>query len=187
MTMRASTDGPALALLELCSIARGMKACDAMVKRASVTVNFAAPVHPGKYVIIIGGGVDEVAESLKSGRMIAGDTLVDHLWLPNPHVQLIDVLDAPRSPHFDSIGVFEALSVASVIRAADAALKRAEVEACSMRLADDLGGKGYFLFSGALHDVEAAMEAATRAAGVGLMVSNEIIANPDPQFLETLR
>ena len=47
---------PALGLLELDSIAAGIEAGDAMAKRAPVDVIRAGTVHPGKYLVLVGGG-----------------------------------------------------------------------------------------------------------------------------------
>jgi hypothetical protein len=59
---------PALGLLELCSIARGIVCCDAVVKKAQVRLVHAGSTHPGKYTILIRGGVDEVIEALARAR-----------------------------------------------------------------------------------------------------------------------
>ena len=48
---------PALALLEFSSIAAGIFAGDAMVKRAKLAVIHAGTVQPGRYLILIGGSV----------------------------------------------------------------------------------------------------------------------------------
>ena len=176
----------ALGLVELSSIARGIMLCDVMVKKAAIRLVRSSTVHPGKYVIVFRGGVGEVEESIKVGREHAGDALIDLLFLQYPHAQLEAVLDAPRSAPMESLGVLESYSVASIIRGADAALKRAEINALNIRLADDLGGKGYFTFTGALHDVEAAMDAGVSAIGVGLLAGREVIANPHPDVLKAL-
>lgn len=180
-------DAPALGLLELCSIARGIVCCDAVVKKAPVRVIHAGTTHPGKYTILIRGGVDEVIESMRAGRAAAGDTLIDHVLLPNPHDELLAILDAPASPPMESLGVLESYGVASTIRGADAALKAAEVHATSIGLARDLGGKGFFVFTGALHDVEAAMIAGKAAIGGALLAGAEIVANPHPDVAVGLR
>jgi len=176
----------ALGLMELSSIARGIWLCDLMVKKASIHLVKAATVHPGKYVIVFRGGVGEVDEAIKVGRANAGDALVDQLFLQYPHQQLEDVLEAPRSAAIESLGILESYSVASIIRGADAALKKAHIHAVSIRLADDLGGKGYFVFTGKLHDVEAATEAGIKGIGVGLLAGQEVIANPHHDLLQTL-
>ena len=176
----SAADGPALGLIELCSIARGLSVCDAMVKRAPVKLLKAHTTHPGKYLVIVRGGVDEVKESMGAGKAASGDALVDQLMLPFPHQELESVLVSAQAPPLVSLGIIETFSVASVIRGADAALKRAAVSAVRLALADGLGGKGYFVFTGDLHDVEEAMEAGCRAVGEGLLAGREIFANPHP-------
>ena len=170
--------GPALGLLELCSIARGIISCDAVVKKAAVELERCGSTHPGKYVILIRGGVEEVYEALAAGREIAAETLVDELFLPNPHEGLLEVLRQPRPRSLEALGVFEAFSVAATVRGADAALKAAEVHPIRIALARDLGGKGYFVMTGKLHDIQAAIEAGVAAVGDGLLAGCEIVANP---------
>ncbi len=178
--------GPALGLIELCSVARGLSTCDAMVKKSAVELVRSTTIHPGKYLIVIRGAVAEVKEAWNAGRKAAAEMLVDDLFLPNPHDQLNAVLDAPRTVELESVGILETFSVASIIRGADAALKEAEVDGVVLRLANDLGGKGYFVFSGSLTDVEAAMETAIPAVGKSLLAGQEIIANPHPDMLRMI-
>ena len=54
--------------------------------------------------------------------------------------------------------MIETATVAAIIEAADAGLKGARVRLVELRLADDLGGKGYLLFDGPVSEVEAAVE-----------------------------
>ena len=178
--------GPALGLVELCSVARGVTTCDAMVKRAPVRLVSAASTHPGKYVILIRGGVDEVAESLGAGKAIAAESLIDSLFLPNPHEGLLAVLEAARTLPLEAVAVLECFSVAATIRAADAALKAAGVDALRISLARDLGGKGFFVLTGPLPDVEAAVEAGHAAIGDGLIAGCDIVANPHADLVDAL-
>lgn len=185
--MMAPPAGPAIGLLELCSVARGVRVLDAMVKKAPVCIRRAAPVHPGKFLILIQGGVDEVDEALEAGRRAAAETLIDVLRLPYPHAQLDPLIEAVAIPfEAEAIGVLETFSVAAAIRAADAALKAAEIIGLRLRLADDLGGKGYFLFSGVQHDVEEGLRAGGDAVGEGLLAGSELIANPHPEMIAAL-
>ncbi|MFV2071815.1 MAG: BMC domain-containing protein, partial [Thermoanaerobaculales bacterium] len=55
---------PALALIDFGSIAAGIEAADAMAKRAQVAVLRAGTVQPGRYLVLIGGSVADVEESL---------------------------------------------------------------------------------------------------------------------------
>jgi microcompartment protein CcmL/EutN len=173
--------GPALALLELESIARGMVVGDALVKRAPVEVAMAEPVSPGKYLVMFSGGVAEVEEALKAGIEVAGSTLLDKLFLPQAAPGLLaaleDRLDAATGGSF---GMVETHSVASALLAADAALKRAQVALRRLRLARGIGGKGYFVLTGSLDMVEAAIEAAAAAIEPRLLLATEVIQRPHP-------
>lgn len=179
--------GPAIGLIELCSIARGVRLIDVLVKKAPVRVRRATSIHPGKYLIVIQGGVDEVKEAMAAGRAEARETLVDWLLLPFPHVQLEALLgEGARPAEPQSLGILEAYSVAAIIRAADAALKAAEIDGMRLALADGLGGKGYFIFTGVQHDVEEGLAAGRAAIGEGLIAGAELIANPHADMIEAL-
>jgi microcompartment protein CcmL/EutN len=150
---------PALALLELDSIAAGIEAGDAMAKRAPIDVLRAGTVHPGKYLVLIGGAVGDVEEALEAGREVGASSVLDVVILPNVHPELVAAIrGARRVPAGEALGIIETATVAAIIEAADAGLKGAQVHLLELRLADDLGGKGYLLFDGAIADVEAAVE-----------------------------
>ena len=61
-------------MIELDSIAAGMLAGDAMVKKAPIARIVAGTVQPGHYLVLISGEVADVEESLKAGREIGGAT-----------------------------------------------------------------------------------------------------------------
>ena len=150
--------GPALALIELDSIAVGIEAGDAMVKRAPVEVVRAGTVHPGRYLILITGDVAAVEEAFGAGVDVGQGALVDTVLLPNVHAQVVRALRGERRPGSgDALGVVETATAAATIEAADAGVKGAAVELLELRLADGLGGKGYLLFDGTVSDVEAAV------------------------------
>jgi len=156
---------PALALIDFESIATGIEAADAMVKRAQIDVIKAGTVQPGRYLVLIGGTVADVEESLSAGLEVGGDMVLDHVYLPHVHPEVVSAVAGGRVPDLrDALGVVETTTVASVIRAADAGIKGAAVRLVEIRLADGLGGKGVVLFSGRVADVEAAVE-----IGVGVL------------------
>jgi microcompartment protein CcmL/EutN len=164
---------PALALLELDSIAAGIAAGDAMAKRAPIDVLRAGTVHPGKYLVLIGGAVGDVEEALEAGREVGASSILDVVLLPNVHPELVAAIRGARlAPAGEALGVIETATVAAIVEAADAGLKGAAVHLLELRLADDLGGKGYLLFDGTVANVEAAVEiGAGRIAGSpGLML-----------------
>ena len=174
---------PALALLEIASLARGVLVADAVVKRAQVQLLSCEAVTPGKYLILFAGGVGEVDESLGAGVQAAGDALVDRLFLPQAHGQLLPAIRIgsrgfPHDAAEDTAGVVELHSVAAALRSADAACKAAEVRLQLLHLARGIGGKAWFILRGQLESVEAAVAAATQAAGEGLLAGAEVIARP---------
>lgn len=171
--------GQALGLIETRSIARGVVVCDALVKRAAVRLLQTEPLTPGKYVILFDGSEAEVDESMLAGLEAAGDSLVDHLLLHQPAPALWAALSsAVARPVLDSIGVVETLTIASTLAACDAAMKAAHVELVQMHLARGIDGKGFFVITGSLDSVEAAVEAAASRCADGLVVGQEIVARP---------
>jgi microcompartment protein CcmL/EutN len=162
---------PALALLEFSSIAAGIQAADAMVKRAPIDVIKAGTVQPGKYLVLIGGQVADVEESLAAGQEVGGVAAVDLVFLPQVHPEVVEAVGGGRVPDVtDALGVIETNTVAAAIHAADAGIKGAEVRLLEVRLADGLGGKGIVLFSGLVADVEAAVD-----IGVGVLERPELL------------
>jgi microcompartment protein CcmL/EutN len=150
---------PALGLLELESIAAGIEVGDAMAKRAPVELLRAGTVHPGKYLVLVGGAVADVEEALQAGHEIGGLSVRDMTFLANVHPDVVAGIRGARQAAGDeALGIIETATVPAVIRAADAGLKGARVRLLELHLADDLGGKGYLLFDGTVTDVEAAVE-----------------------------
>ncbi len=161
---------PAIGLLEFSSIAAGILAGDAMVKRSPVEVIYAGTVHPGKYLVLVGGAVAHVEEALPAGRDAVGAgggaivdsvAIVDEIFLPDADPRVAAALRGERrAGGRDALGIVETATVAAIVGAADRGVKAASVELQELRYADDLGGKAYCLFDGELADVEAAVEAA---------------------------
>lgn len=177
---------PALACVELTSIARGVRTVDEMCKKAPVRVLESTTVCPGKYVIVIGGEVGDVEESHRKGLEIGGPAVVDTLLLPNAHPQLIPAIEAvSRVDAVKAVGVVETFAVASAILGADAACKRAEVQLIELRLARGLGGKAFFTLTGELYAVEAAVAAAQEIIerSSGLLLGTEIIPRPHREMV----
>jgi microcompartment protein CcmL/EutN len=172
--------GPALGLFELESLARGPVVADAIVKQARARIAVAEAVSPGKYLLIFSGEVAEVEESFKAGLEAGGSRVLDSLLLPHIAEAVVSALNGILSNvgHDDAVGLVELHSVAATLRAADAALKKAQVRLTALQLAKGIGGKGWFSLAGAPHDVEAALEGAAAAVEPSLLVATEIIHRP---------
>jgi microcompartment protein CcmL/EutN len=150
---------PALLLLEFDSIAVGIEAGDAMAKRSQLGTLRAGTVQPGRYLVLACGEVADVEEARAAGLMVGEGSLVDEVFLPDVHPEVVTALvGGRRTESRDALGIIETRTVAATIGAADAGVKGADVSLIEIRLADGLGGKAYVLFSGAVSDVEAAVE-----------------------------
>ena len=180
------TLGEAIALFEYRSIAAGIEAGDAMVKRAAVEVIRAGTVQPGKYLVLVGGSVGDVEEAIDAAHQPDSGALVDEMFLPDPHPSLPPALAGDFETHSgEALGIIETASVSSVIRAADAGLKGAAASLRHIHLADGLGGKGYLLFQGPVVEVEAAVEIGAAWAGDDL-VAARVIAQLHDEMDENL-
>lgn len=176
---RAPDPGEALALVEITSIARGFLTLDALAKRAEVTVHWARPVTPGKFIILFAGGVASVGEALEAARECAQSLLLDEVLLPYAHRDLLGALRGRTQPEpGDAVGIVEMTTVASTVQMADVALKATEVAVLKLHLALGIGGKGYFNLAGELGDVEAALDAVRAEALAERVVGIELIPQP---------
>lgn len=159
------TTPPAIAVLELDSIALGLRAADAMVKKAPIDVFRIGTVHPGKYLILVGGSVAAVDESRREGLRIGGESVTDDIFLPDIHPQVYAGIEGQRRDNAgDALGVIETSAIPINVAAADKAIKTADVSIVEIRLGDDLGGKGITVLTGLMHDVEAAIAAGIAVA-----------------------
>ena len=167
--------GPALGFLETSSIASGILATDAMMKKANVDLLLTTIVPRGKYLVMVGGPVADVESALLAGRETAGQTVVDEFLIQGVHPQLPAAIKGRVAvPHLDAVGIIETKEVASAIFAADAAVKAAAVTLIEAR--NQPGGKGLVVLTGDVGAVEAAV-----AAGVatvkkeGMLVGRVVI------------
>ncbi|MFN7130605.1 MAG: BMC domain-containing protein [Myxococcales bacterium] len=178
---------PAIALLELESIARGYVLADAAVKKAAVRLLLTEAVTPGKFLLLFDGSEADVEESYREAVALAGPGLLDKLHLPHAHPQLAEALVTPRfQSGIESLGILETQTAASALLAADAAVKSADVRLSWLRLARGIGGKGYFLVSGSLDMVEAAVASAAQAIAPELLMTTEVIARPHADLVRRL-
>ncbi len=179
---------PAIALLEFSSIATGMLAADAMVKASPVAMLKTGTVSEGKYLVLIGGTVGSVEEAYNAGVIVGNDSVVDAMFLSDVHNQVYDAVFGKRMPlSGEALGVIETCSVAITILASDAAIKGADVNIVELRLANQLGGKGFVLFSGLLEDVESAVSISCDVEGMPEMLAGKsIIQNLDAEMIKQI-
>lgn len=178
---------PALAILEFDSVAAGILAGDAMVKRGPIDDIRAGTVHPGRYLVMVAGDVASVGEAVVAGREAGEASLVDQVFLPDVHPDVVAAIGGRRVRGVaESLGVIETTTVSATIEAADAAVKGADVDLLEVRLADGLGGKAYALLSGSLSDVEAGVGLAVGRTASEVLVGSVVIPRLDAEMAENL-
>jgi microcompartment protein CcmL/EutN len=170
-----SSRGPAIAFLETSSIAKGIEATDAMMKRAAVDLLLTTIVPRGKYIVMVGGMVADVDASLRAGIELAGKTVVDEFLIQNVHPQLPAAIKGRvKVSAVEAVGIIETREVASAIYAGDAAAKAAGVTLIEAR--NQPGAKGLVVLTGEVGAVRAAV-----AAGVatikkdGMLIAEVVI------------
>jgi microcompartment protein CcmL/EutN len=178
---------PALALLEFGSVAAGIVAGDAMVKRAPLSGLWAGTVQPGHYLVLVTGDTASVVEAVDAGVTVSAEALLDQVFLPDVHPDVVaSIRGATVAGSIEALGIVETTFVASTIEAADAGVKGAAVAIVELRVADGLGGKGYVLFGGAVPDVEAAVEIGSGRVPRGQLVRAVVIASLHPEMMENI-
>ncbi len=168
---------PAIGLLEFGSVAAGIVAADAMIKRAPLGDLVAGSVQPGRYLVLVAGDVASVEESVEAGKETSPDSLIAEIVLHDVHPCLVEGLRGRREPGtIEALGVIETVSVAPLLAAADGGLKGALVDLIEVNIADGLGGKAYLLFGGAVSDVEAAVSIGVDRVAPGDLIASVVIA-----------
>jgi len=160
----------ALAAFELSTISTGVIVADQVAKTAAVDILFAEPVSPGKFVVVFGGPVGEVTASYRKGESVGGANLLDRLILPQCHPDVLAALEGhAQGEGGEALGVIETDAVPATLLAADKAAKTAPIRLRVIRLANNLGGKGFVYLDGTVSDVNAAVAAARAAIGPRLV------------------
>ncbi len=180
-------DSGAFALLEIQDTANGMWVTDQALKRSPIQLLQCRTTEPGKFLLAFTGDVASVEESHNLAVAEAGDALIDSVCLQAAHPSVWQALGSnitnsyPPAISTESLLTVECFTIASTIRALDAGLKAAAAQVDHLQMADDYGGKGFFVLRGALTSLEAVAEATKEAAGDRL-VAQRIVASPDPDL-----
>lgn len=178
-------NGSAIGMIEMNSIAKGYAVGDAMLKAASVEILFNRTICPGKFMVMVSGDVAAVEAAMDAGLSLGSETIVDELMIPNVHTSVFAAISGTRViEHTAALGIIETFSVASIIEAADAAVKAANVELIDVHLAMAIGGKGYATMTGDVASVTAAVEAgAAYIKDKGVLVDKVVIPQPREEIL----
>ncbi len=180
--------GNSIGLIELGSIAAGLQVCDAMLKTAQVELVLARSICSGKYMVMVRGEVAAVASSVAAGTRIGGVSVIDTFVIPNVDESVFPAISGTtKIETLEALGILESFSVASLIEAADAAVKAANVRLIEVRLAMALGGKAFLTLTGNVAAVQSAVDAGAQViAQKGLLVNKVVIPSPRPELLNEM-
>ncbi len=172
--------------IELSSVAVGYRVQDELLKAATVEIVIARTICSGKYLIVYTGGVSDVRSATDAGLRASGEAIIDHLILPTVHESVFPALTQSvvlNEKNPQALGVVESFSGVSIIAAADAAAKAADVQLFRIHVAMALGGKGFCLMTGTLADVTSGVAtAADEVRKRGLLVNDVVIAQPSREL-----
>ncbi len=172
----------AIGLLELSSIAAGFQIADTMLKASEVRLLLSRSICSGKYMVLIGGETGAVKAAVAAGETAANGCLIDSVTLSNLHPDVIIAIGRtqPVQPE-GALGILESFNVATMIKAADAAAKAANVVLLELRLAMAMGGKAFCTMTGDVASVQAAVNAGRAViAQAGMLVNAVVISRPHP-------
>ncbi|MBI5381405.1 MAG: BMC domain-containing protein [Opitutae bacterium] len=171
-----------IGLIELSSIASGFQVADTMLKAGDVRLLLSRSICSGKYMVLIGGDTSSVEAAVAAGSQAANGCLIDSLVISSLHPDVFAALGRSQPPPVSgALGVIESFNVATLVKAADAAVKSANVTLIEIRLAMAMGGKAFCTMTGDVASVEAAVMAGRRLiAEAGMLVNAVVIPRPHP-------
>ncbi len=185
----------ALGIIELASIYKGYEVQDAVLKTANVEKLVARTICSGKFFMMVRGDVADVETAMNVAKEIGGFSVVNVTTIPNvdprviPAIAGCTILERVGSDR-EKIGallIIETFSVVSAIKAADFAVKEAELDLLRVHVAMAVGGKGFVVITGDISALEAAVKPAIEyCAQEGMLAGYTIIKNPHEDVLKEL-
>ena len=178
-----------LGIVEVKTVAFGVSIADSMMKAANVDLLRASTICSGRFLIYVSGdraavnaSVDTALEICEqAGRSLKGGFVISQV---SPEVLAVLKKNVPIA-NVRALGVVESRSVSAGIVAADAAVKRSDVELARFVSGQGINGKSYFLMSGDVASVQEAVDAARGVLGKEL-VDTVVIPGPDRSVVKAL-
>ncbi len=178
----------AIGLIEYSSIAKGIGSADAMLKAAEVELVISRTICSGKFMNLIAGDVQAVRNSIGAGEDYAQEAVIGTFIIPSVHRDVFPAMSgSTQVEKLDALGIIESFTCASLIEAADAAAKAAEIRLIEIRLAMALGGKAFVTLTGPVGAVETAVAAGEEVVSrAGMLVNTVVIPSPRPELLRDI-
>lgn len=180
----------AIGVIELASLHKGFEVLDAVLESTLVEKLIARTICSGKYLIIVRGEIADVDSCLEVAKETGGFAIVNALMIPNVDEKIFPAISGSTpftSTKVDGIIVIETFSVASAIKAADFAVKEADIDILRIHAAMAIGGKGLVVLSGNIDALKSAIIPATDfLKEEGMMAGYSLITSPHEDVLKEL-
>ena len=177
-----------IVFIELSSVAAGFQVADTMLKAGNVRLLLSRSICSGKYMVLIAGQPAAVQSAIAAGTEAANGCLIDQFVITNIHPDVITALGRASPPEIEgALGILESFNVGTLLEAADAAAKAANVVLMEIRLAMALGGKAFVTMTGDVANVQAAVQAGRDLiAEAGMLVNAVVLPRPRPEVYREL-
>ncbi|MCP1108940.1 microcompartment protein CcmL/EutN [Lachnospiraceae bacterium PF1-21] len=178
----------AIGMIEYRTVASGITAVDTMVKTSEVSIVEAQTVCPGKYIAIVTGDLSAVKAAVDAAVTTHANHYINSFVLGNPHESIFPAIYAATTiEDVSALGIVETYDATSIIVAADEAAKTAIVDLIELRIARGMCGKSYFMLTGEVSAVQAAVDRAKQSIQEGGMYADStVIAHPDPKVRDAI-
>ena len=183
----------ALGIIELASVFKGYHVQDEVLKQAAVEKLVARSICSGKYLMMVRGAVGDVETAINVAQEVGGFAVVNTTVIPRvdrrvfPAITGTISLESTPGKKVPAMLIIETFSVASAIKAADAAVKEADLDIIRVHVAMAIGGKGIVVITGDIAPLEAAVHPAIEAIKAdGMLAGYVLIKNPHEEVLRDL-
>ncbi len=175
-------DRNAIGIIELASLYKGYEVLDAILKQARVEKLLARSICSGKYLILVRGETGDVESCLEHARETGGFAVVNALSIPNVDERVFPAIAGTTvfgSQEVDGLLILETFSVASAIKAADTAVKKADIALIRIHIAMAIGGKGLLVMAGDIEALRSALDPAVESVREdGMLAGYTLITHP---------
>lgn len=186
-------NGNAIGIIELSSIYKGFHVQDEVLKSANVQKLVSRTICSGKYFMLVKGSVADVETAVSVAREIGGFSVINLTTIPNvdprvfPAISGATTIQVDTGKKVEAILVMETFSVVSAIKAADYAVKEADLKILRVHVGMAVGGRGFVILTGDICALEEAVKPAVEYAKQdGMLAGYVIIKNPHEDVLKEL-
>ncbi len=183
-------DKNAIGLIELASLHKGFEVLDTVLDMTKVEKLIARTICSGKYIIMVRGEIADVEECIIVAKEQGGFAIVNALMIPNVDEKIFPAIAGTTtldSPVVDGMLIIETFSVAAAIKAADYAVKEADVTLLRIHVAMAIGGKGLIVITGNIDALKSCVVPAEEFLKEdGTLAGYSLITHPHEDVLRDL-